>query len=187
MSYLLDFLVILTLTSLVVTSLAIFMLRRGWLPPLSLEKRDEVPLAQHTQVSPASKKVLIADNDPDFLEIRAELLQDEGYEVYPALNQEQAEAFLKGGSIDLAIIDVRLRDDTDAKDISGLVLCKEEAYRSIPKIILTRYPAYEYAREVLAPTPRGLPPAVAFIGKLEGGEAMLRSVEEAFEKYVRVY
>lgn len=133
-----------------------------------------------------NKKVIFIDNAPDFLETRVEVLEDEGYEVYQATSLEEAEALLERSWVHLAIIDVRLRDDTDDKDTSGITLAKKKAFRPIAKIILTRYPTYQYVREALGPALDGLPPAVAFIDKREGIEAMLDEVEKAFEKHVRI-
>jgi DNA-binding response OmpR family regulator len=132
------------------------------------------------------KRVLFADNDPDFLDTRSEHLEKAGLEVFKVTSFEEAEKFLSDHWIHLAIIDIRLRDDNDNRDTSGLMLAKQEAYRSVPKIILTRFPSYEYVREALGPALDGLPPAVEFLAKQEGAAAMMQAVEEAFAKYVRI-
>lgn len=133
-----------------------------------------------------NKKVLIIDNDRDFLETRGERLDAQGYQVYRATSLQQAEQILQEVWIHVLIVDIRMRDDNDDKDVSGLVLAKKDAYRSIPKVILTRYPTFEYVREALGPVVEGLPPAVAFIAKQEGPEVMLHAVERAFGQYVRI-
>lgn len=131
------------------------------------------------------KRVLFADNDPDFLDTRSEHLERAGLKVFKVTSFEEAEQFLSDHWIHLAIIDIRLRDDNDNRDTSGLMLAKQEAYRSVPKIILTRFPSYEYVREALGPALDGLPPAVEFLAKQEGAAPMMQAVEEAFAKYVR--
>ena len=133
-----------------------------------------------------NKKVIFIDNDLDFLETRVEVLEDEGYEVYQAGSLQEAEALLERSWVHVAIIDVRLRSDTDDKDTSGITLAKKNAFRPIPKIILTRYPTYRDVREALGPALDGLPPAVAFIAKQEGIDVMFDAVEKAFEKHVRI-
>jgi len=133
-----------------------------------------------------NKKVLIIDNNRDFLETRGERLYAQGYQVYRATSLQQAEQILQQVWIHVLIVDIRMRDDNDDKDVSGLVLAKKDAYRSIPKVILTRYPTFEYVREALGPVVEGLPPAVAFIAKQEGPEVMLHAVEQAFDKHVRI-
>ena len=76
-----------------------------------------------------------------------------------ALDPGEARNILEQGGIDLAIVDLRLLNDGDEKDISGLTLARETA-RSVPKIILTRFATVEAVREALGPQLEGLPPAV---------------------------
>lgn len=132
------------------------------------------------------KCVLFADNDPDFLGTRGEWLEKAGYQLFKAASPEDAEQILKRYPVHLAVIDIRLRDDNDERDTSGLTLAKKEAYRSIPKIILTRFPSYEYVREALGPALEGLPPAVDFVAKQDGVEAMLSAIEQAFTHRIQI-
>ncbi len=125
------------------------------------------------------RNVLLADNDPDFLNTRAEFLKKAGYWVLKAYTLDQARQLLAEAHVHLAILDIRLVDDNDDKDTSGLTLAKEPAYRPVPKIILTGFPSVEAAREALKPQLEGLPPAVDFLDKKEGAEAMIQAVEQA--------
>jgi len=122
--------------------------------------------------------ILFTDNDPDFLKTRAEFLEEEGYLVIPAANPTEARRKLELGGIDLAIVDIRLENDDDERDTSGLTLAKKVA-RTVPKIILTGYPAYQAVREALGPAQDGLPPAVDFVAKQEGPEALLAAIRRA--------
>jgi CheY-like chemotaxis protein len=124
--------------------------------------------------------ILFADNDSDFLRTRVEFLEQEGYHVIPALNLTEARRVLERDGIDLAILDIRLEDDDDEKDVSGLILAKEVA-RSVPKIILTGFPSHKYVREALRPQLEGLPAAVDFVAKREGPETLLRAIRKALE------
>lgn len=132
------------------------------------------------------KLVLFADNDRDFLNTRAEFLEDEDYRVLPAYGLDQAREFLAKARVHLAILDIRLVDDDDERDTSGLTLAKEPAFRAVPKIILTSFPTYQTVREALGLAGEGLPPAVNFLAKQEGPEAMLQSVAETFDRNVRL-
>jgi DNA-binding response OmpR family regulator len=132
------------------------------------------------------KRVLFVDNDPDFLDTRSESLAGTVFNLFKSTSFEQAEAILRDHWVHLVIIDLRLRDEGDERDTSGLTLAKMDAYRSLPKIILTKFPSYESVREALGPALDGLPPAVDFVAKQEGPEALLQSVEEAFARYVRI-
>jgi DNA-binding response OmpR family regulator len=128
-------------------------------------------------------RVLFADNERDFLETRAEYLESAGYLVLKAYSLEQARQFLAESRVHLAVLDIRLVDDDDERDLSGLTLAKDSAFSAVPKIILTGFPTYQAVREVLGPVVEGLPPAVDFLDKREGPEAMLHAVERALVTY----
>ena len=109
----------------------------------------------------------------------SEFLEREGYRVIPAANPSEARRKLEGGRIDLAILDLRLEDDKDEKDISGLVLAREVAH-TVPKIILTRFPEdSKVVREALIIRPDGFPAAVDFVDKKGGSEVLLQAVRNA--------
>jgi DNA-binding response OmpR family regulator len=131
-------------------------------------------------------RVLFIDNDPDFLNTRAEFLENAGYRVLKAYSLEEGRRLMADAHIHLAVLDIRLVDDDDEKDTSGLTLAKEPAYRPVPKIMLTNFPTYEGVREALGPALDGLSPAIGFVGKQEGAEAMVEAVEQAFERHVRI-
>jgi len=129
--------------------------------------------------------ILFADNSADFLDTRSEFLDKAGYRVLKAYTLEEAQQRLAGDYVHLAILDIRMVDDDDEKDTSGLTLAKDPAHRAVPKIILTNFPSYQAVREALGPTLDGLPPAVDFLDKREGPKAMIEAVEQALDRYVR--
>jgi CheY-like chemotaxis protein len=124
--------------------------------------------------------ILFADNDEEFLGSRREFLEQEGFKIVPALDPTEARNILEQRNIDLAILDLRLLNDKDDKDFSGLDLAKRVA-PSIPKIILTRFATVEAVREALGPQLESLPPAVDFIAKQEGPQALLTAVRKALK------
>jgi DNA-binding response OmpR family regulator len=132
------------------------------------------------------KQILLVDNDLHFIKARAESLEKAGYFVLKATSVDKAQQLLSESHIHLAVIDLRLSDDNDEKDVSGLMLAKKDEYKHIPKIILTRYATYQGVREALSGALEGVPPAVDFIAKQEGSEAFLVAVEKAFRQYVRI-
>src|SRR6476659_4135176 len=106
--------------------------------------------------------ILLADNNQGARERWARVLREAGYEVYLAKNPEEAREILDGEKIGLAILDLRLEQDTDEHDLSGVWLAKERAYRDIPKIILTAFqPRFGELRDVLGTLVDELPHAVA--------------------------
>jgi DNA-binding NtrC family response regulator len=124
----------------------------------------------------AQATLLLADNDLDFLETRAEFLERDGYTVIPA--SSPAEAAEKMKNVDLAIVDVRLINDDDEKDTSGLDLANRIGH-SIPIIILTGYPNVDYVRQALRPQVDGHQAALDFVIKEEGPKIMLAAVRNA--------
>lgn len=121
-------------------------------------------------------RILFADNDQRFVKVRKEFLERQGYRVLEANSPTAARDILERKMVDLAILDIRMMDDDDEKDLSGLTLAKDTA-REIPKLILTGFPTWEAVREALGPDWNGMPPAAEFISKQEGAEAMLKAVE----------
>lgn len=130
--------------------------------------------------------ILFADNDHDFLDTRAEFLEQAGYRVLKAYTLVEARRLLAEARIHLAVLDIRMENDADEKDVSGLTLAKDPTFRAVPKIILTGFPTYQAVREALGPALDGLPPAVDFLAKQEGPGALIQAVERAFAQHVRI-
>lgn len=122
--------------------------------------------------------VLLVDNNEQWLAEIAEHLQHSGYRVAQAADRHQARRILTQQSVDVALIDLRLVNDSDRKDISGLHLA-QEINPPIAKIIITNYPADEVIVQALQPGPDGLAPAVRFVDKKMGSEAITKAVREA--------
>ncbi|MGA9349746.1 MAG: response regulator, partial [Anaerolineae bacterium] len=123
--------------------------------------------------------ILFADNDPDFLNTRAEFLENEGYQVLRAFTLEETRQLLTEAHAHLAVLDIRMVEDDDERDVSGLTLAGDPAYRPVPKIILTGFPTYQAVREAWGP-------AVDFVAKQEGPQALIQAVERAFAEHVRI-
>ena len=122
-----------------------------------------------------AKIILMADNFPDFLSERKEFLERAGYTVITACNPQSAETILARGGFDLAVLDIRLVDDDDPEDTSGLELARRFG-QAAPIILLTGFPTWENVKEALEQDLDGLCPAVDFLAKSEGPEVMVRAV-----------
>lgn len=133
----------------------------------------------------AQISVLLVDNHPDYLKSCSELLSSNGYRVFPAISPAAALEILENIYIHIAILDMRLIDDTDDKDKSGLLLAKEIS-AAIPKIMLTRYPTYRDVVDALKPDAEALPPAVDFVDKRDELDVLLTAVNHALSQYVKI-
>lgn len=92
-------------------------------------------------------KILLVENIGSTRETIAKLLQSKGYKVFPARSVEEAREIMAKTLIHVALIDVRLVDDDDPNDITGLNLCKE-LHGNIPRIIVTGHPNWDIVRTV---------------------------------------
>jgi len=128
----------------------------------------------------AKAKILFVDNAPDFLETRREFLEREGYTVVAATSPNEARDKLASENPDLAILDIRLENDDDEKDVSGLMLAQEIG-RLVPVLLLTGYSAVEYARQALKPQLDGFPAAYDFVEKEQGPAALLIAVRNTLQ------
>jgi hypothetical protein len=81
-----------------------------------------------------------------------------------------------------AIVDLRLIDDKDEADLSGLALIKRAA-PEVPKILLTGYPTVEVTRRALRSNIEGISAAVDVVSKHDPVDSFLRAVEQAVDKY----
>jgi CheY-like chemotaxis protein len=122
---------------------------------------------------------MLADNDPDFLEVAREFMELSGYRVVCASNPEQAVRLLREVPIAVAFIDARLQDDADNRDRSGLEVVRETRdVSSAAKVIMAAGRIEpDYVRQALMVRKGGRPLASDFISKADGLQSMLKVVE----------
>lgn len=127
------------------------------------------------------KKILLVDNDGDFRGTRREFLEQSGYEVTESATVEAARTALAAGPPDLAIIDVRLRQDANDDDWSGLELARDVSAR-VPVLLISAYRERiaEVVRNRLLPEFDEASVAVGFHTKQDGPAAMLSIVADLF-------
>lgn len=65
-----------------------------------------------------SAKILVVDDDPDFVEIMRTILESTGYQVVTAANGNQALAQVKAQHPDLMILDIMMSTVLDGLDVS---------------------------------------------------------------------
>ncbi len=130
--------------------------------------------------------ILVADNIEESLNTYSEYLENHGYVIHKASSPEEARYLLENTRLHFAILDLRLERDEDEKDKSGLQIAKQSA-RSMPKMILTNFPAYQDVVEAMKQDVHHLQPAVEFLDKRATKLTdLVAAVAEALHKYVRI-
>ena len=134
----------------------------------------------------ADFQILLADNDPIFIRTCRNPLEDAGFRVWSAENPDEAIRLLKTERIHLAFLDLRMERDNDEKDKSGLAVAKQTS-RLIPKIILTKFPAYQDVVEGLKQDIQGSQPAVDFLDKRDTRpDQLVEIVRASLEQHVKI-
>ena len=136
--------------------------------------------------------VLLIDNDRDFLNTRAESVRKAGYQVLRAYSLKEARERLMNERVHVVVTDVRLVNDDDDRDTTGITVAKDGQFHSIPKIVLTGFPSFQGVREVMGPREatsspsEGMPPAIYYLAKDEGPAAMIEAIQVAVERHVKL-
>lgn len=121
--------------------------------------------------------ILIVDNDPLVLKGHRQLFELEGYRVMTAESVAEALELLTYRQVDLAIVDVRLSDEQDTYDRSGIVLVEQMPPETV-KLLVSAFDRYEYGPQ--------LPSNVLHFRKQRGSRELLVEVERIFREVVRL-
>lgn len=140
-------------------------------------------MQQQTQTT-AKKTILLIDNDKAFLEGKSEILEIAGYNVLTASTTAEAREIIQDQYPNLVLLDIRLINDDEPRDESGLGFAYYLHNQGIPFIIVTGYPALGIARQTLLSDDLHGPLAIDFLGKDESNEKLLQSIERALMKAV---
>jgi DNA-binding NarL/FixJ family response regulator len=133
---------------------------------------------------PNSSHILLVENDEGYRSSLKALLELEGYDVFTASNPLEAEKLIKEITVHLIITDLRVTDDENENDFSGLKFASSIA-PTIPKIIVTAFPTVRVVREALSPRlDHELPAAIDFISKTAGPQQLLEAIENIFQNYI---
>jgi DNA-binding NtrC family response regulator len=97
-------------------------------------------------VSPASTRILIADDDPDVLAALRLLLRGEGYEVHSANAPARVVTAVEGEDFDAALLDLNYaRDTTSGREGVELVRRLRDLDPTLPVIVMTAWGSVEGA------------------------------------------
>ncbi|HYJ86198.1 MAG TPA: TIR domain-containing protein [Pyrinomonadaceae bacterium] len=122
-------------------------------------------------------KILLVDDDEDFLKIAQEFLELNGYDVKPTTDLAEGRRLLEENAIAVAFIDINFNLG-DHHDKRGLELAIDTISTSaIPKVILTVHRDFKYARESLMPRLGKEGAALEFLYKGDGMPQMVATIE----------
>jgi CheY-like chemotaxis protein len=85
----------------------------------------------------AKKKILLVDDDADFVEMNRALLEENGYEVIAACDGAQCLEKVQEEKPDLIILDVMMATDSEGFDVSRKLRKVCETHKNIPIIMIT--------------------------------------------------
>jgi CheY-like chemotaxis protein len=91
-----------------------------------------------------SAKILVVDDDPDFVEIMRTILESNDYDVVTAANGEQAMAQVKAQRPDLMLLDIMMSSVLDGLNVSEQLALDPEA-RFMPVIMVSSIAETPYA------------------------------------------
>jgi len=94
------------------------------------------------------ERILVVDNDPSVLEAWKTRLERGGYEVFTAKSPDEAKELLKKEQIHLAVIDIRLINNKDEKDVSGIDLLRM-IKKEFPEVIITTASASTSTKNII--------------------------------------
>jgi CheY-like chemotaxis protein len=123
-------------------------------------------------------RLLVVDNSLEYRRSVRDFLELKGYSTAEAGTAKEALEKLELEDFDLVLTGLRLVDDTDIEDMSGLEVSKFAAHCEVPCILVTSFPSGESARMVLRAI-GGTPPIVDLILKASGPQALLDSIQRA--------
>jgi len=109
----------------------------------ALRQRSPYELEQ-SQEELKVAKILVVDDDPDFVESTSLILRPEGYEIISASNGDEGWAQLEREKPDLVILDVVMSSVLDGLQLSQR-MHDEAAYRDIPVLMVTSIANTDYA------------------------------------------
>lgn len=124
------------------------------------------------------KTIILADNNRASLKNWAAVLRATGYRVREANSFSAAERLLAQREGDLAVLDLRLKDDEDESDLSGLELAESHGV-AVPTIILTAEVSKQAEAAVKAQRRKGRA-STSIVEKSRGPVALLRVIRKKF-------
>jgi len=127
-------------------------------------------------------KILVVDDDPDFVEVTRIILESNGYDVISASDGDEAIEKMKSDTPDLVLLDIMMSQPLDGVEVSKKML-EDDTLRKIPIIVvssitdsthLAEFPSDEYL------------PLDDWISKPAQPEVLLAKVKKYLERFKHV-
>jgi len=121
-------------------------------------------------------KILLIDDDPDFICVHKMFLENKGYEIIEAYNGNEGLRKAKETRPDLIVLDVMMTKITEGFDVSRKIR-KDSDLKNIPVIMLTGIRKKEKLPWTFEPDEEWLP-ITKFIEKPISSEKLLGEIEK---------
>ena len=121
-------------------------------------------------------KILFIDNNPEYRMEISDLLEGQGHRLLGADSLEEADVLLKKHFFHLIICDLRLKDDDDTLDRSGLEFIRRPEWQHLPQILITAWPTYEALAEAV--------PHVKAIAEKDDPRKLLETVARVIKQHI---
>ncbi|MBI5555421.1 MAG: response regulator [Elusimicrobia bacterium] len=126
------------------------------------------------------KKVIIIDDDADFVAALKVILAAKGYKVFSAANKDEGRKQIKELAPDLIILDVMLENMSDGFDLAR-ELKSDEDYKRIPLLMLTAIGETTGFRYSVTAGDKDWLPVDEYMEKPINPEALILKVEKLIE------
>lgn len=120
-------------------------------------------------------KVLVVDDDPDFVKVTAKILEKAGYEVVSASNGAKALQTMRSSPPDVVLLDIMMAYILDGLDVSR-EMAEDPSLKDIPVIMVTSLTGVKGSG--LFPTDEYVP-VDEWLSKPVDADMLLRRVSEA--------
>ncbi|MGW8161993.1 MAG: sigma-54-dependent transcriptional regulator, partial [Desulfobulbales bacterium] len=117
--------------------------------------------------------ILVVDDEPNYQVVLAEILRDEGFEVYTANSGSEGLPIVQGTDLDLVITDMKMPGMDGIHFLENI----KKINRHLPVIVITAYAEVEKAVEAMRLG------AFNYIAKPFSNEELLASANKAIEHY----
>ncbi|MBC7262365.1 MAG: response regulator [Chloroflexi bacterium] len=125
-----------------------------------------------------SKKILVVDDDPDFVEAMRLTLEPNGYQVISAASGDEGLAKVKSEQPDLVILDVIMSSVLDGLQMSQRMQ-ENPAHKRIPILMVTSIANTDYA--ALFPTDEYIN-IDGFLSKPVAPDVLLKRISELLQR-----